>query len=480
MIAASAHNYGKALELIDKASALDPDNPEYQAHIAKILVRLNRFQTARAAARQALQLSPTSESTLDTLGVCFSHLGEHEQAVQCFRAAVAIGTSNAEHYFNLASSLKFNGDFEGSEKAYDEAIRCNHELFKAYLPRSQLRQQSAERNHVGELERLKQDYHSNPMAQLHLGHALAKEYEDLERFDDAFDALVDAKRLRKQQIAYEPRQDQELFAAIRKIFDIERLGKSTNSDERPIFVFGMPRTGTTLVERILSAHPSVTSAGELLTLPLAVKRTSGTSGTGTLNRETIEAIGPDQIDSIADQYLIEASYFTAEAPHFVDKLPINLLYAGLIGASLPGARMICLRRGPLDTCLSNFRQLFAQGFPYYDYSYDLEHTGHYYVEFDRLIRHWAEQMPDQMLEVQYEGLIDDLEQQVERILDFLDLDWDAACVNFANNKTPVATASAVQVRSPIYQSARKRWINYEKHLQGLIDVLRKAGVNLGD
>jgi hypothetical protein len=183
---------------------------------------------------------------------------------------------------------------------------------------------------------------------------------------------------------------------------------------------------------------------------------------------------------LGEAYLSSTRPATGHKPHFIDKLPHNFLYAGFIANALPNAKIVCLRRNPMDTCLSNFRQLFAPKSPYFDYSFDLLDTGRYYLLFNRLMAHWQRVFPRRILEMDYETLIDTQEACSRQLLEFCGLAWDDTCMHFENNPTPVATASAVQVRAPIYRSALKRWKKYEQQLGELRRLLSDGGVEIGD
>jgi hypothetical protein len=244
----------------------------------------------------------------------------------------------------------------------------------------------------------------------------------------------------------------------------------------PIFVIGMPRSGTTLVERILSSHPQVQSAGELRNFMVALHQATAATPAFLLEPSFPERLRDLDWESLGRAYLDSTRPLTGHTPHFVDKLPHNFLYAGFIARALPEAKIVCLRRDPVDTCLSNFKQLFELNSPYYDYSFDLLDTGRYYLQFDRLMAHWARVLPGRILELQYEELVDDQAAQTRRLLDFCGLPWDEACLRFEENAAPVATASAVQVRSPMNRDSIGRWRRYESQVSGLLDILRAGGV----
>jgi len=241
----------------------------------------------------------------------------------------------------------------------------------------------------------------------------------------------------------------------------------------------MPRTGTTLIERILSSHSDVTSAGELHNFGMLVKQAAGTTSTATLDTETIRQALRTDPAALGKAYVESTRPLTGHAPHFIDKLPMNFLYIGFIRRALPNARIICVRRNPMDTCLSNYRQLFSLSANSAQYAFDLLDTGRYFILFDQLMAHWKGLFPEHILEVEYESVVTNLAQESLRMTEFCGLNWQEACLTFQNNTAPVATASAVQVREPLYTHAAGRWKHYETHLQELRQLLEAAGVDTG-
>src|SRR5690606_31236513 len=232
-----------------------------------------------------------------------------------------------------------------------------------------------------------------------------------------------------------------------------------------------------LVERILSSHSAVTSAGELQNFGICLKRSAGTRSSRVLDEETVvHGAGIDPA-TLGLRYLESTRPLTGRTARFTDKMPLNFFYAGFIHRALPRAKIVCLRRHPLDTCVGNYRQLFALGFHYYSYAYDLADIGRYYAAFDRLVRHWREILPaDAFLEVHYEELVREQRATTERLLRFCGLPWEDACLDFHANAAPVATASSVQVRRPLYSTSIGAWRRYEKHLGPLEAALAEEGV----
>jgi hypothetical protein len=269
-----------------------------------------------------------------------------------------------------------------------------------------------------------------------------------------------------------------LFAAVHAAFGAERFVRPTPgfASGEPIFVVGLPRSGTTLVERILSSHSQVLSAGELPNLGICLKRAAATPSNRVLDPETIERGVDCDLAAVGRHYVESTRPTTGSKPRFVDKMPLNFFYIGFLRLALPNAKIVCLRREPLDSCLSLYRQLFAVTFSYYNFAYDLADIGRYYALFDRLMGHWEQVLPGHVLQVQYEGLVRDQEHETRRLLEFCGLPWEPACLDFQANAAPVATASSVQVRAPLYKTSIGRWRRYAAHLGPVIEQLRAAGI----
>jgi hypothetical protein len=343
-----------------------------------------------------------------------------------------------------------------------------------------LRKQSATSNHLSSLQQVLPDTNGDTMGELCVNMALSKELEDLGRYPQAFEHLTTGKAAVARTRDYTSARDEALFAAIRNACTDDLAAARGHDCAEPIFIMGMPRTGTTLIERILSSHPEVYAAGELQNFGVSFKRASGSRTSPMLDVDTVLHASAIDWGRLGKQYVDSTRPATGHCARFIDKLPHNFLFAGFIAAALPRARLICLRRDPMDTCLSNFRQLFTLNSPYYDYSFDLLDTGRYYLLFDSLMAFWQQRFPGRILEISYETIVDQQESSTRDLLEFCGLEWHDACLRFEDNVAPVATASAVQVRSPIYRSAIQRWKRYEGELQPLKRLLLAGGIDVKD
>ena len=486
VLAAERGRIAEGLAQIREACALDPGNAEPQAQLARWLSKLNRNDEALASVARALALVPQSAPCWDTIGVVLSRAGRHEQAVACFERAVELGPERAGLHFNHAASLKFLGRFAEAEAAYEACVRCDPHFWRAHSALAATRRQTSERNHVARLERLLTTGPLDPDAELHLRHALAKELEDLGRGDEAFAHLRAGNARKHAATGYRFERDQSLFDAVMRLFPYVLPAPAhvdLASDElarAPIFVVGMPRTGTTLVERILSSHSQVASAGESQNFGVLLKRACRTPSSQVLDEAMLTQSLHVDLQALGRDYVERTRPPGQAQPRFVDKLPLNFFYLGHIARALPAASIVVLRRHALDTGLSNFRQLFATGFSYYEYARDLRDIGRYYAQFDRLIAHWRATLPGRVHEVRYEALVADQRAETGRLLVHCRLPWEEACLHFERNERAVATASAVQVRQPLYVSSVGRWRRFERHLQPLIDELLAAGVPMTD
>ncbi len=467
-----------AAELLGRAARLNPARADYLAQHARALSSGRFMREAVEAADRAIALAPADALTLDTLGVVYTQANEHAKAADLFRHAVELMPSHAVFRFNLATSLTFIGEIEAAECEYEACLRLEPRYWKAYLARSQLRRQSPEDNHVEAMEAALARAQDEPDARMYLNLALAKELEDMGAYERSLDCLATGKAANARAHGYTIQRDAEVFDAIRRAFDaLPGLTRGHETTE-PIFVIGMPRSGTTLVDRILSGHSRVSSAGELQNFSVVLKRASGSTTRYLLDADTVARAPGVDWRKLGEAYLASTRPGTGIVAHFIDKLPHNFIYAGFIARALPGAKIFCLRRNAMDTCLSNFRQLFALTSPYYDYSFDLEDTARYYVLFERLMAYWNEAAPGRILDVRYEEIVDDQAGQSRRLIEACGLPWEEGCLDFERNQAPVATASAVQVRSPIFRTSLGRWKRYGDRLDGVRRILEAAGIDV--
>lgn len=477
IVAAEAGQIAKAVPLIQAAIDRGPQ-AEYCAQFARLLILLRRDGEAAEAARMAMELGPADARTFDTIGCVLARLGDHEGSLAPFAAAVKAAPGNPDYRYNLAAASGFTGRNEDARKHYEAILAADPGHARAHYALAILSRQTPHSNHV---PRLKSALARTdcPDDALRIRYALAKELEDLGD-PESFTHLSAANAEHKRKLGYDFAHDAAIFDALESLFTSGTLAEGGGDpDDSPIFIVGMPRTGTTLVDRILSSHRSVTSAGELQAMPLAVKRLAGTRSRTIIDPGTVAASAAIDPAAIGQAYLKQASHHRVDpSPRFTDKLPANFLYVGHIARALPHARIICLRRNPMDTVWSNFKNLFASQSAYYAYSYDLMDIARYFARFDRLMSLWERLYPGRVLQLPYEALVAEQEAQTRRLLDHCNLDWDAACLSFHENTAAVATPSAAQVRRPLNADGVGKWRTHRSGLEPVRRWLAEQGFDV--
>ncbi len=409
------------------------------------------------------------------LGDYWSLLTHYEQAEQCYTAAITLAPDDGRYWFNRAAVRCFLGRLEAAESDYDQAIAIAPRDGQAWLNRSELRTQTLSSNHIAQLERALADPPRDWRQEAPLRYALAKEYEDLGEFGRSWQELSAGSRLRRSHLQYDPAIDLKTVDWIREAFPAELPEGTGSASREPIFILGLPRTGSTLLDRMLGRHSQVFAAGELpdfgLAVVAAVQRQSGRS----VGRQQLVAESA-RLDfrALGEDYLQRTRPRTGQRPRFTDKLPLNYLYCGLISRALPHAPMVHVTRGAMATCYGIYKVLFEQGYPF---SYDLLELADYYIAYRRLMAHWQSTLPARLIEIRYEDLVTDPERELRQLLTALSLPWESHCLEFEHNPNPVATASAAQVRRPIYQDKVSIWRRYERELAPLAARLRAAGID---
>lgn len=476
MAEANAGRVRAGIERLVRAVALDPRG-EYRAQLSKLYILVRQDGEAAATLRDAERALPADALSRDTMGCVYARLGNHAAALVHFTEAVRREPRNIEYRYNQAATFNFLGRTDDADAALEALIALAPGNARAHHLLANLRKQTPEYNHVARLNKTRAGAQEG-RDRLLLGYALSKELEDVGQPGEALDALCAANAEHRAKLRYAFARDAVVFDAIEAAWPLPEAASEGPADA-PIFIIGMPRTGTTLVDRILSSHPAIESAGELQAFPLAVKKAAGTRTPTVMDAETIAAAAKADMGAIGRDFLERARHHRRDPRlRFTDKFPGNFLYAGFIARALPAARIVCLRRSPMDTVLSNFRNLFAVSSRYYDYSYDLLDIAAYYVRFDRLIARWREALPGRLIELRYEDLVADQEGETRRLLAHSGLPWSDDCLSFHTSEAPVSTPSAAQVRRPIYRDSVARWRRHEAVLEPVRRFFEQSGIDI--
>jgi tetratricopeptide (TPR) repeat protein len=433
------------------------------------IVRQNAH--AETAARAALATAG-DPAVLRGVAQLYDGMGQYERALQVADRAVAMD-AGAESHFQRAIVLQHLGRFGDALTAYRRTVTIEPLIARAHLEIVQLSAPEEAQALAPKLRVLFEQVRAHPIRAMFVGHALARIAEDAGDFAGSFVWLQRAKALLNEQQHY----DHAAARAVHNVAQPLKAGRGFASEE-PIFVVGLPRTGTTLLERILSSHPSAISAGELSQLLLLTNAMAGAAEPARrLDADALVRAKDFDFARFGAGYVESTRPFTGSAPRFVDKAPMNYLLAGVAHAALPDARIICLRRDPVDACLSIYRQVLPVRTGQYDFAYDLENAARHVVLFEQLLARWRAELPAERFTVlSYEKLVAGFEGEVHRLLDFCGLPWDARCLNFHENAGPVATPSATQVRRPLYSASVGRWRRYEPLMQPALRILHDGGL----
>jgi tetratricopeptide (TPR) repeat protein len=457
--------YGRAL-------ALRPDFAEGHNNLANSLAALNRHEDAVAHYRTALKQKPELIETLNNLGGSLESLERTDEAIACYDEVIARDPNNARAYHLRGHALRTLGRFDEARASFEQAIALDGTKPEFYRGLAESKRFTANDPHLLAMEGLARSMTALPPdGQIELHFALAKAYDDVGRRADSFRHLLQGNALKRRRIVYDEAEALGMFRRVAAVFTPELMRSKDGSGDPsnlPVFIVGMPRSGSTLVEQVLASHPKVLGAGEITDFAAAVGRIWGPDMAQRFP-EAVAAATPQQLRALAARYLAGLRARSPAAERVTDKALGNVQFVGLIHLILPHARVIHVRRDPIDTCLSAFSKLFTQAQPQ---TFDLGELGRYYRAYESLMAHWRRVLPaDAMLEIDYERLVADFAPQARRIVDYVGLAWDDRCTAFHQTQRTVRTASAAQVRQPLYQSAVGRARPYAAMLGPLLQAL---------
>ncbi len=463
LVALAAKDRKTAFQAFGSVTMLDPTHSAAWAQLAKLFVGEGQVNRADAALAESVKHDSEDPLVHDLIGTVYSLLGEYGLARQWFARACAKRPRNTSFLLNLANNHVYFGATDEALALYEQILDIEPNSPQAHWSLAGARKVQDD-THINTMRQLLDKPGLHPRLRAFYYYAIGKEYEDLERWAPAFEAFARGAAARRRTVEYDEATEIEMFRFLEAHFDERWLAAQPpgNPSTAPIFVLGQPRTGTTLIERIVASHSAVTSAGELQQFSLAIRRLSEHRDAKRFSAALFEAALKIEPRALGTTYLETTRRVRGDGPRFVDKLPQNYLCIPLILAALPNAKIIHLVREPMDACFASFKQLFADA---YLHSYDQREMARHHGRYRRLMETWRRRFDGRFYDISYEATTTDFEANVRSLLDFLELSFEDACLNFHTYAGAVSTASAAQVREPAHSRSVGRWRRYQKQLE---------------
>ncbi|MEX0734342.1 MAG: sulfotransferase [Steroidobacteraceae bacterium] len=472
LIAINVEHYGQAEQLLKRAVEIAPDFLAAWIDLSRAQLERLDLPAAHASIERAAQLNPRSANVQIHVANVQARSGRHDQAIETYRRAIELKPDLPAGYLGLGNTLKTVGRQAEAIDAYRRATVLRPDLSEAWWSLSNLKTFRFEDGDIEAMERQLELPAISDEGRVQFCFALAKAHEDSGNYRSAFELYERGNRTRRALENYDPVQTEVINERIVDVFDADFLARHAgrgHPDPAPIFVVGLPRSGSTLIEQILASHSQVDATHELPEVGRLIQQINRDRDDRVAYPEAVRDFADEAWAALGRSYIEQTRQYCRDAPYFIDKMPNNFACIGLLSLALPNAKFINTRRHPLDTCLSCYKQLFARGQPF---TYDLIELGEYYLQYDRMMAHWHAVLPGRVLDVHYESVVADQHAQTRRLLEFCGLLWEDACLRYYETERAIRTASSEQVRRPIYGDSVGKWRHYTRELAQLIEILR--------
>ena len=468
ILAFKSGNHDIAEAMFTKALRLDPTYSLVWANLAQVYSVTGQLDKAKKSFKNILNMEPRNGLIWAEYGTVLTKLANYEESKNAYLKALNFKSDSPRVHLSLGHVYKTMGEIENSIDSYKNSIIQNKLSGEAYWSLANLKTYSFSENEIKVMEEtLKEDMSDIERSQIHF--ALGKAYEVKKDFDNSFNNYFKGNEVKKGLIKYSSDDTTDNTKRILDFFNLETIrdfSKSSTVDQDPIFILGMPRSGSTLVDQIISSHSKVDGTQEL---PNIIKIASElNSNNQNTYPEILKELDESKLSEMGNNYLSETTWARKNAPFFIDKMPNNFIHIGLIKTILPNAKIIDTRRDPMDTCFSCYKQFFARG---QLFTYSLEDLGNYYTDYIKAMNHWHNVYGKDIFTVHYDNVINKTEETIRELIDYCNLPFEKECLEFYNSSRPVKTPSAEQVRQPIYKSGLNYWKNYEKHLVPLKKII---------
>ena len=471
LILTDQNKIDKAIECYDQGIKIKPDYAMIYNNLGSIYQSKKEYTKAENYYKKSIELDNKIPEPQNNLGNLYLTLNNHRDAIVYFKNSINISPKFFVSHYNLGVIYKNMGKLKEAKKYLMEAVKLNPHFYTAHRTLSELTKYTINDEHFITLKKLYEDPKVNKTQKTELAFALGKASDDTGNFSKAFQYYNVGNRLRRKDIDFSLKIEEAKFASIKKIFNenlFNKFKQSGNLDSTPIFILGMPRSGTTLVEQILSSHPKVFGGDELYLLTDIIKKHFDNKAEGLFLNEIIN-INKENFIIIGEEYVNNLKKISNNLERVTDKLPINFKWIGIIKLILPNSKIVHCVRDPRDNCLSIFKNYFVN--KKLNFAYDLEEISEFYNLYTNLMVHWKSKLPKFIIDIKYEKIINNPEQQIRSLLKACNLNWNDKCLKFYNNKRAVKTASDTQVRKKIYKSSVDSWKNYEKYVKDFFQIL---------
>ena len=470
-IASSHRKYRDAEVFLQRATQIAPDYARIWLDLTAAQLEQEKLEQATASAGRLVELSPDIAESHIALGNALARADRAEPALLAYQAALEVSVGHPGAFSGMAQQLKTLGRGDEAIAAHRDNLRRNPGLAEPYWSLANMKTFRFTDEDIANMEMLVEKEGQAELSIVQLCNALGFAYEGRKSYQRAFHFFQRGNLKRRESEIYDPVETEVSTDRHIKVFNKTFMEKNKGfgvTDAAPIFVVGLPRSGSTLIEQILASHSQVEGTHELSDLAQVVRTLPRAKQGRERFPENLPGLKTHFWEQLGEDYLLRTLKYRSGATYFIDKNPNNFVYVGLIQLILPNAKIINARRHPLDSCFGSYKQLFASGQPF---TYDLTEIGEYYIQYQKLMEHWQDLLPGRVLDVQYEDVVTDLDTQVRRLLHYCELPFEDACLNFHETERAVKTASSEQVRQPIYSSSVDLWRNYGQELEELVDTL---------
>ncbi len=466
--------YEDAEFLLESALLFDPNNAKIKYDYINILTKRQKYGEALKHAQKFYDEDPTNINAMKLLSTALFRTDRYKQAIEIYNNILKLEPNNTDVMLSMGHLYKTSGELDKSIKSYKKAYKTDKYFGDSYWSLANLKTYRFSDEEVRSLDKMVKDVYVSEDERAFMHFALGKAYEDLNEYKNSFAHYKKGNLIKKNKSLFnindfEKECQNQIEVCTNDLFEMKKSwGSESNA---PIFILGLPRVGSTLIEQILSSHTYVEPTHELPNIISTALRLNDRKSQDINSRypDILLSLSAPQLSLIGDKYIADSEVFRTNKPYFIDKMPNNFRHIGLIKLILPNAKIIDIRRASMSACFSCYKQLFAEG---QEFTYDLKDLAGYYNNYVKLMNHWNKVLPGQILSINYEDVINNFEESVRKILDYCDIPFEKECLEFYKSKRSVKTPSAEQVRQPIYTSGMDYWKNYEPYLDDLKNNLK--------